>query len=492
MKFRINFAKLLIFILFLTKNQSQVVVQSTLFRSTSNFSSPNLTSNLNEIISPTQNYTEDLHIFAQKAKNYNIKKNDKDKSSIEGDESKNSFSQNFKENNGKIFVGAILCFLALIITLLNEFIQLRQFCMFENAYNDCQEISIEDPEKKNEGKLVLASGTIFTMDKLLDQDTGVSVENSLKLIRIVEMNQWKEVRHNGKIVYQQIWSAFKINSANFIKKNYQNPDGEKIYLDNKNFYSKESKLGAFFIHQYHIDEMKNLSGVFINASYVSSIEGNLQNILENNGLYDYGVKIKNNFIYIKKNTDNSNTDSVGDLRIRYQRIASKAFTIIAAQYENNLVPYEVSTGGAMKSFDEDNIKRMNKSTNLFWVQDEKHIKQEIFRFRDTRNFKRDWFFRILAILLCFFGIYLILFPFANSLRSYRLLSSMGKFSHLFFTLILALLSLLFLTGSFWIFRKPKEGFILILLMIPLVVLLIVIFNVNEENDKGKGGKKKLI
>ena len=433
--------------------------------------------------------TEELEKPKAKGKD---KDKDKDAKPKPDEDLKLDLKKRLKKYKARIIIGSILCFIALIITLINEFIQLRESRIFEDSLRSCREVSIEEYEKELEGKLVIANGTIFASNKLLDQETGISVEHSLKLSRVVEMNQWKEVSRDGKTAYQQVWSTQLIPSERFQNKNYLNPGKDDWLLENKTFYAENASLGFYKIQAYHIEQIKKQEGVFLPDGCTDSVEGNMRYLLERKGQGQYFVLIKNNFIYIKSN--GNKMDSVGDIRIKYQRVASKDYTFVAGQCESTLLPITAS-GDVIRGVDEQKIKELNQRTTIFWVEEGKRIKQEMFRLRDTRNLKRDWALRVFAICLCFLGIYLILFPFNRNLKELRLISSFGKFAQLFLTFVITSLAALLIIGGFWIFRKPCKGFFMLLAMIPFIVILIVIFKKpglpsKDKKDKGKKGKKK--
>ena len=242
-----------------------------------------------------------LKVDKPKAKD---KKGKDDKKEKVEDDSKLDLKKRLKKYKSRIILGAIFCLIALITTLINEYSQLRESRMFEDSLKACREVSIEEYEKELDGQIVIANGTIFAQNKLLDQETGVSVDQSLKLARIVEMNQWKELNIDGKVVYQQIWSCEKIDSDKFKNQTYKNPNMEEWVLENKTFYSEHSTLGFYRIQKFHIDSIKKHEGVFIPENYATSIEGNLGVILERKGQNDRFLAIKNNFIYVKSNGNN--------------------------------------------------------------------------------------------------------------------------------------------------------------------------------------------
>lgn len=409
---------------------------------------------------------------------------------LESDSIKLEKSPSNENNSGKslskfpIILGCIFCVFSLILTILNEFYSLRQFKMFDRALKDCKEIGSEEFEKENMNKLVLVSGLISAPNKIVDEDTGISVEKSLKLIRVVEMNQWKEVCVEDKIVYQQIWSQAKINSDTFKNDSYKNPRSEEWLLENKVVYVDDPKLGVFHIFPYHIDIIPNLEGVYIDNSFTNVIEDNLKEILQKDPMNDnVFMQIKNNFIYIKSNPNKA--DSIGDIRIKYQRVPSKEYTAIAGVYENTLVPYNTN-GFLLTEFDEESIKKINKNTHIFWIRQGKEIKQEIFHIYDDRNQNLEWFLRIFTYLLCLIGIFLILTVFSDSFDSLRILSSLGSLANIFFALTLTHISWILLVSLFWLGRKPIYGTFLLFVFLVFLVILVIILTKGGSVSAAKG------
>lgn len=401
-----------------------------------------------------------------------------------------SLSESIKKSKFIFILGVIFCFIALFLTIKNETETLQKDKMFLKMFKFCKEASGEIFEKELNGKLVLVSGIISSNAKIFDDVVGISVDNSLKLFRIVEMNQWKEILIDGKIVYQQIWTSEKINSANFKNNSYQNPEQEEFFVENKVFYSESSKLGDIEIYPYHIDAIninkKSIETVIIDKSYAETIEENLKESVFGSMETNIYIQIKNNYIYIKSN--NNKVDSVGDLRIIYQHIPSKDYTFIAGVYENTLVPYDISGSLAINDFKEQNLKKMNKKKEIFWVQPGKKIKQEMFKIYDTRNGILEWVWRVLGFFICFLGVVFILTPFGNHIDSLKLIGSMGSFSKFVFAFILTNVCLLFIIGIFWVFRKIEIGLFLVCLWFVFLIFLIVVLT----NGEGNKDKKKFL
>ena len=60
------------------------------------------------------------------------------------------------------------------------------------ARKECRVLKGDVPLDENDYELVHLSGTTENPDSLTDQSFGATVENSYRLVRSVEMYQWKE------------------------------------------------------------------------------------------------------------------------------------------------------------------------------------------------------------------------------------------------------------------------------------------------------------
>lgn len=403
---------------------------------------------------------------------------------------KETLSESIKKSKFILILGVIFCVIALFLTLKNETDTLQKDKMFRKMLKICKEASGDIFEKELNGKLVLVSGIISSNTKIFDDVVGISVENSLKLFRVVEMNQWKEILIDGKIVYQQIWTSQKINSSNFKNDSYKNPEQEEFFIENKAFYTDSSKLGEIEIYPYHVDAIainqKSIETVIIDKGFAETIEENLKESVFRSDEENVYIQIKNNYIYIKSN--NNKVDSVGDIRIKYQHVPSKDYTFIAGVYENTLVPYNISGSLAINDFKEQNLKKLNKETEIFWVQPGKKIKQEMFRIYDTRNAILEWVWRVLGFFICFLGIVFILTPFGNHLDSLKLIGSMGSLTKFLLAFILTNVGLLFIISLFWVFRKLEIGLFLVCLWFVFLIIMIIVFT----NGTGNKDKKKFL
>lgn len=230
-----------------------------------------------------------------------------------------------KKNNNKIYI-LIIVFLLLIslatilITKYNKWYDNRTDKELRTGT-----VVIKDGKvkKKNENKLVLVTGKLDYNDEILHDSFFIIHIKTPKLLRYVEMYQWKEyteLDNRGQIVYkyEKVWSNELIDSSKFKNENYKNP--KKKSYETKYFHSKNLKIGEFNLSKKQ-REMLNCNV--------------RTNIWKNIPLRE-GYKVYNNFITNSKKT---NTPEIGDIRIAYFYNDWKYASIYARQSKKSFTTY---------------------------------------------------------------------------------------------------------------------------------------------------------
>ena len=64
--------------------------------------------------------------------------------------------------------------------------------IMEAARKECRSINVHQPIDDTDYKLVHAAGNAINNEEIEDKVFGVSVDNAYRLVRTVEMFQWKE------------------------------------------------------------------------------------------------------------------------------------------------------------------------------------------------------------------------------------------------------------------------------------------------------------
>lgn len=95
-----------------------------------------------------------------------------------------------------MIIGSILIVVSFPWLWFNERKDVRIAALLKHAREVCVDLDPNAaPEESKNFKLVYASGETRNEATVLDEEFDVEVENSVKIVRLVEMYQWKESRH---------------------------------------------------------------------------------------------------------------------------------------------------------------------------------------------------------------------------------------------------------------------------------------------------------
>ena len=131
---------------------------------------------------------------------------------------------------GDFILGCIMICFALPMIWFNERKLVRIYKLIGKARKVVvKDIAINEVRGANDLKLIHATGKTVTHTPLSDESFGIHLDQTIKLKRTVEMEQWVEVQHerdNGHIdfSYRKEWSENLLDSSQFREKNmHTNP-----------------------------------------------------------------------------------------------------------------------------------------------------------------------------------------------------------------------------------------------------------------------------
>lgn len=245
-------------------------------------------------------------------------------------------------------------------------------------------ITLQSPiyDAKNNNKPILLSGEVKPLQELLDPVFSVK-SNGLTLKREVQMYQWKEDSKSESkkklgggtetvttYNYTKIWSSTKGDSSNF--KHQEGHSNPEMNYKNKKF-TTNATLGDFSLNSSvvnHIDPYKE----YVDLSKLPK---------ELNGASNHG-----SFLYIGKDANNP---QIGDLKITYRYAPAGTYTFAAMQTDKNIKSYTTSNG-----------------KNFLFVRSGKASANEIFADELNNNSVLTWVFRVMGLLVMFFGFILLM------------------------------------------------------------------------------------
>lgn len=193
----------------------------------------------------------------------------------------------------------------------------------------------------NEGKLVHVAGDLKLAGPVADSEFGMSAL-AVKLVRKVEMYQWKEESRQEKRTnvggsqdtvttysYVREWSDRRIDSSRF-----KQPGGRanpEMRYSGRDFVAPSATLGAF---QLDAETLGRVSGGERMPIKQSQLQGLRQRLGGN-------VHLSDGAIYVGVDPA---SPRVGDLRISFERVTAPQLSVVARQAGSGLGRYQTKAG----------------------------------------------------------------------------------------------------------------------------------------------------
>lgn len=300
----------------------------------------------------------------------------------------NSWFSRIAESFKGIIAGIVLIILSIVLMSWNEGRAVKRYKTLKEGAGAVVTVDTAQIDASKEGQLVHTTGLAVTTDNPADSEFGVSA-HALKLIRSVEMYQWKENKSQETkkklggstetvttYNYVKEWETQHISSANF-----KEPDGHanpaNMRFKGMTFTAKPVTVGTFTL----------------SISQVSMIQGAEPLPFAN----DYtlpehltSATISPSELYLGKDPA---TPSVGDLKVRFAVVPEQTISLVAAQVQNSFQPYQTEAGGTI------NLLKSGTFTSAAMIQ----AAQE-------SNKALTWALRGVGLLLMFIGFNLLMGP----------------------------------------------------------------------------------
>ncbi|MBY0335086.1 MAG: TMEM43 family protein [Acetobacteraceae bacterium] len=234
-----------------------------------------------------------------------------------------------------------------------------------------------------DGRLVHAAGPITSAGTLRDAEFGVAAQGALRLIRTVEMYQWREETQSETrsrvgggqetvTTYRYVrgWSSEPIDSANF-----RRPDGHQnppMRFRSRETVASDARLGARAITS------TQLSGFGPSQALpVTTVQGQRQQIVDG-------------AVYLGADPA---SPRIGDMRVSFAVVPSGPGSVIGRQAGDGFEPYQTRAGD-----------------RLFLLRPGTHPASDMIRAAESENRVLTWVLRGVGAVLMFIGFLLILRP----------------------------------------------------------------------------------
>jgi hypothetical protein len=237
-----------------------------------------------------------------------------------------------------------------------------------------------------DGRLIHVAGPITVAGPLRDPDFGVQAQGALRIVRSVEMYQWREERRSETRTnlggsqetvttynYTRGWSSQAIDSSRF-----RQPEGRfnpQMRFPSRDTVAPEARLGARRLTEEQIRGFGEPRPLPLDAAAFMAPAGA---IVTDGGLY------------VGRDPQ---SPQIGDLRIRFSLVPADSASVVAAQRGDGFAPFQTRAG--------DRVMLMRTGTVPAAA---------MFQAAEEGNRIFTWVLRAVGVLLMFIGFGMIFRP----------------------------------------------------------------------------------
>lgn len=276
-----------------------------------------------------------------------------------------------------------LAFVPLSIMLLfwNEGRSVQTARSLDEGAHQVLSVAAARVDPANERRLVHVTGELRTSGALSDPDFAVSAP-ALRLVRTVEMYQWREVTRGGAgrstnydIVRE--WSAEPIDTAQFHVRGTGQVNPPMRWRTRQQL-AANAQLGAFRVGDFLLSELPANDSLSLPQGHAAALAGR----------FDLPAQVVDSAIYLSRNPS---APEIGDYRITFTLARPQPVSVIAQQTGDKFAPFQTQAG--------DRLAMIRPGTAPA---------EQMFRIAEEQNVFMTWLLRVVGCAMQFFGWLMIL------------------------------------------------------------------------------------
>jgi len=355
-----------------------------------------------------------------------------------------SWGSNLIGSIKSVFFGLILFVISFPLLFWNEGRAVRTSKGLTEGQGAVVSVPADAVDASKEGKLIHVTGAVKTDAPVADDQLGVSA-TAVKLIRNVEMYQWKEHEKSesrSKIgggtetvktwEYKKEWANGRIDSSQFKHpEDHENPPAPPF--ETKTFTANQVTAGAFTMSAEQIGQLTNATSLPVDAAAAEKLPDDVRD----------KFKVADGKFY---QGEDPGTPKVGDVRVSFQVVNPTTVSLVGVQTGQSFTPYQTATG-----------------TTILLVEEGALTAPQMFKKAQDANTLMTWLIRIGGFFMMFLGIFMLFRPivvFADVLPLFG--TMLGAGIGLFAFLGSAILSFVTIAVA-WVFYRPVVGIIMLVL-----------------------------
>lgn len=296
----------------------------------------------------------------------------------------------------------------------------------------------------NEGKLVHVAGAVDSPGEITDEEWNVTAK-AVKLIRTVEMYQWKEDEKSESkkklgggtetvktYTYSQEWADEPIDSSQFQEPGgHQNPGDFPV--DSVTHLADPVTVGAFTLSSEQIDQLTQANDLKVDPAAAEQLPDEVRD----------RVKVAEGRYFLGADPA---APAVGDVRVSFSVVNPSQLSLVGVQTGETFAPFQAKAGDT-----------------VLLVEEGMLTAAQMFKAAQDRNAVLTWILRAVGFFLFFLGTFLVFRPLAVFADVLPLFGTMlGAGIGIFAFLIAVVLSSLTIAVA-WFFVRPLLGISLLLL-----------------------------
>ncbi len=255
---------------------------------------------------------------------------------------------------GGVIIGLLLIIGMVVLLFWNEGRAVTTARSLAEGAGAVVSVGADAVDATNEGKLIHVSGTVTTNSVPSDDDFAISAPG-VRLVRKVEMYQWKEESHSETTkklgggeetittyTYSKEWDESPIDSGAFKQPSgHQNPEMD---VRSRSFQIPGGKLGAFNLDKPVLDGIGGDQPMAITPDKAAAIYAGYAGTKK--------VSIDNGRIYLGWNPS---SPAIGDYRISYEVAPLGVISVIGQQHGSQFQAYQTIAGDRLLMVDVGNV-----------------------------------------------------------------------------------------------------------------------------------------
>jgi len=288
-----------------------------------------------------------------------------------------------------ILIGIVLVVLSAVLMFWNEGRSAKTAAALGEGAGAVVAVAADRVDPAQEGKLVHIAGDTTVGKSVRDADFGFDA-NGLRLVRKVEMYQWKEERRSEsqkkvgggeetvtRYTYTKEWSDRAVDSSRFRNVNdHRNPAMPSV--SSRTFYPGDAKLGAFGLTDRIIQMVPGGEKFAVPDAVESQAIGRL----------GQRARMLQGDVYVGANPDQP---VIGDVRISWQVLPIGPVSVVGRQTHDTITPWVANNGN-----------------EVMLVEAGIADPAVMFKHGQESNVVLTWVLRLVGVLLMFIGFRVML------------------------------------------------------------------------------------